>query len=174
MTDILFQHKKTDKQFAFAANLHWLQDNMCVMEAAGVNGQLHIATPEKFGGTGADWSAEHLFLGAICSSFMTTYIAYTKKMQFNITHFEIDVIGQIQIIKGIYQFTHINIYPKIFIINKLLKLKATQALKKTQKNCLVANTIKAAIIYHPEIITDEKSTKSPIKLKNYRDTRITN
>lgn len=83
---------------------------------------------------------------------MTTYLAFAKKIHFEIFHFECDTIGQIEIVDGKYKFTHINLYPKIFIVDETLREKATLALEKTQKYCLVTNSVNAAVIYHPEVL----------------------
>lgn len=159
MTDLLHISRKSDKQFLFEVQLNWLEENLGVLQSADVNGQLHVAIPEKFGGKGNEWSAEHLLLSALCSCFMSTYLAFAKKMFFEISHFECNAIGQIQLVGGIYKFTHINLYPKVFIVDPSLKSKAAIALKKTEKNCLVANSLNTDIIYHSEVITDEQNVQ---------------
>lgn len=87
---------------------------------------------------------------------MTTYLAFAKKLQFEITNFECNTIGQIEIVNGKYKFTLINVYPKISVADETLKEKANTALEKTHKYCLISNSINAAIFYHSEILIDKK------------------
>ena len=83
-----------------------------------------MAIPPKFGGDGKEWSREHLFLGSISSCYMTIYLVFAKKMDFEITHFECNAIGQIELVDGKYKFTHVNLYPKVYIADESLREKA--------------------------------------------------
>jgi peroxiredoxin-like protein len=145
---------KTDKQFLFEVQLNWLESTNGVLTAKDADGLIHVGTPPEFGGEEKTWSPEHLFLSSISSCYMTTYLAFAKKLGFEISHFECNTIGQIQIIDEKYKFTNINIYPKIFIAKEELREKATTALNKTHKYCLVTNSLNANVFYHSEIIKD--------------------
>ncbi len=147
---------KTDKQFLFEVKLYWQEKNNGILSAVDADGTIDVATPPEFGGEGKPWSPEHLFLSSISSCFMTTYLAFAKKLQFEITNFECNTIGQIEIVNGKYKFTLINVYPKISVADETLKEKANTALEKTHKYCLISNSINAAIFYHSEILIDKK------------------
>jgi peroxiredoxin-like protein len=145
---------KTDKQFLFEVQLNWVERTNGVLTAIDANGLIHVGTPPEFGGDEKTWSPEHLFLSAISSCYMTTYLAFAKKMDFTISHFECNTIGQIEIVNGKYKFTNINVYPKIFIAKEELRENAILAMDKTQKYCLVANSLNATIFYHSEVVKD--------------------
>ena len=151
---------KTDKQFLFEVQLNWLSGTSGILSANDAEGVLKVATPPGFGGNGKPWTPEHLFLSSISSSFMTTYLAYAKKGRFDIYHFECDTIGQIEIIDGRYKFTHINLYPKVYIGDETLREKATLALKKTHQYCLVTNSVNATVVYHSEVLIAPPRAKS--------------
>jgi peroxiredoxin-like protein len=143
---------KTDKHFLFEVQLHLKENNKGILSASDADGTIDVATPPEFGGEGNPWSPEHLFLSSICSCFMTTYLAFAKKLQFKISNFECNTIGQIEIVNGKYKFTHIDVYPIISISEEALKEKANVALEKTHKYCLISNSINAEIFYHSKII----------------------
>ena len=142
---------KTSKHFAFEVNLNWLADTRGILSAKDARGTIHIATPPAFGGEGKPWTPEHLFLASISSCFMTTYLAFAKKLHFGISHFECSAIGQIELINGRYKFTTIDLYPKIFIADEELREKANQAVEKTHRYCLISNSVNADIYYHTEV-----------------------
>ena len=154
MTDTQPIIRKKEKQFLFQVELNWLSKQKGILSAHDVRGTVHVATPASFGGEGKDWSPEHLFLGSLSSCFMATYLVFAKKFQFEISRFECNIIGQVELTDGKYQFANINIFPKIYVADDTLKEKATLALQKTQEYCLVSNSIKAEVIYHCEVITD--------------------
>jgi organic hydroperoxide reductase OsmC/OhrA len=145
---------KTSKQFFFETQLNWLTGTRGILGAKDAIGIIHVATPPEFGGEGEPWTPEHLFLGAVSSCFMTTYLAFASKMHFKIAHFECSTIGQIELIDGRYKFTNINLYPKIFIENELLREQANAALEKTHQYCLITNSINALVFYHSEVLID--------------------
>ncbi len=145
---------KSEKHFLFEVQLNWLNETEGVLTATDVGGPIHVATPSAFGGVGKQWTAEHFFLSSIGSCFMSTYLAFAKKSGFQISHFECNTIGQIEIVNGKYKFTNINLFPKIYIDNEAYREKANLALEKTHKYCLITNSVNADVFYHSEILLD--------------------
>jgi len=155
MTDIRQIHNKKDKQFLFEMKLEWLSADAGILSSDDVKGNISVATPAAFGGEKGLWSPEDLFLGAISSCFMTTYLSFVKKIGFSIAHFECNTIGQVALVEGKYEFTTINVYPKVYIADDGVREKAITALQKTQKYCLISNSIKSHIIYHGEVLNEK-------------------
>ncbi len=149
---------KTDKQFFFEAGLNCLSDDRGVLYAHGVKEIIHVSAPAAFGGTGKEWSPEHLLLSAVLSCYMSTFLGISKKMNLPVSQFECNAIGQVELVKDKYQFTNINIYPKISITHAEMREKAGKAAEKTQQNCLISNSLQAVIIYHTEILTTAQAT----------------
>ena len=145
---------KKDKQFFFEMKLNWLTSDRGILTSATVKDSIRVATPPEFGGEKGQWSPEDLFLGAISSCFMTTYLSFVKKMGFSIAHFECNAIGQVALVEGRYEFTTINVYPKVYIADDEVREKAITALQKTQKYCLISNSVKSQIVYHGEVLSE--------------------
>jgi peroxiredoxin-like protein len=155
---------KTNIHFAFDVTLNWLADTRGILSAKKVNGTIHVATPPEFGGEGKPWTPEHLFLGAISSCFMTTYLVFAKKLHFEISDFECSAIGQIEIIDGRYKFTTIDLYPKIFVADEALREKANLAIQKTHRHCLISNSVNADVYYHSQVfLATANETGSQLK-----------
>ena len=155
MTTIKHTRGKTEKKILFDIQLNWLEKKRGILSANDVKDTIRVALPQQFGGTGDEWSPEHLFLGSLSSCFMTTLFAFADKMDLEISHYECQTIGQIEIINGKYEFTTIDIYPKISIPDETLREKAFRVLERTQNYCLVANSIRSRVIYHSEIVKDK-------------------
>jgi len=152
MTDIRYLTHKKDKQLFFQVQLNWLSKQRGILTATDVKGSIHLATPPAFGGEGAEWSPEHLFLSSVSGCFMSTYLVFSKKAGFEISGFECESIGQVELVEGSYRFTTVNVYPKIYIKDESLRMMAETALEKTQKHCLISNSISADILYHSEVL----------------------
>jgi peroxiredoxin-like protein len=161
---------KTDKQILFDVQLSLVEDKKGILSAKDRLEVISVAAPPEFGGEGKSWTPEHLFLSAISSCFMTTYLAFAKKFRFEVSHFECNTIGQIKIVDGKYKFTHINLFPKVYIADETLREKAIHAMEKTHEYCLVSNSVNAAIFYHSEVLTDPLPR---FKSQNAQKTRTT-
>jgi organic hydroperoxide reductase OsmC/OhrA len=150
---------KTKPQLFFETELNWLGEKKGIVTAADVKDTLRVATPPGFGGDAGMWSPEHLFLASLSSCFMTTYLAIAGKMRLPLSHFECNAIGQVAVVEGVYRFTNINLYPKIYITDAMLTEQAEVALLKAKKHCLVSNSVNATIIHHGQVIVETARVK---------------
>jgi organic hydroperoxide reductase OsmC/OhrA len=145
---------KTDKHFFFEVQLNWLADTTGILTAKNASGTIHVATSPKFGGKGKPWTPEYLFLCSISSCYLSTYLLFAGKLGFEISDFECNIIGQVEIIERKYKFTTINLFPKVYIKDEQLRQKAIKAIEKTNRHCLVVNSVNVEIFYHSEILVD--------------------
>ena len=154
MTQIQNPIRKKDDKLFFEVELNWLSGSEGELGAREVEQRIHVATPKVFGGDEDQWSPEHLFLGAISSCFMTTYLFFSAKYGFHISAYECNIIGDVEMVDGKYKFTHINIFPKVYVADEPTAAKARLAMQKTQGYCLISNSVNAQITYHTEVLTE--------------------
>jgi peroxiredoxin-like protein len=156
MTNFKQPESTRPQTILFETKLDWVTQQQGVLSAQNISDTIRVATPLEFGGEGSLWSPEHLFLASISSCFMTTYLAFANKFRFTISDFTCNVIGEIGLVSGKYQFTRINIFPIVYISEQALKETARKALHKTQEYCLISHSVAAALIYHPEVRVGER------------------
>ncbi len=152
---------KLSEPLIFESRLNWLTGDMGILHSPDVNGTMHVATPHQFGGSGKEWSPEHLFLSAVVSCYMSTFIAFNKKANVPVTHFECRATGQVELAAGKYKFTQIDVYPKVRVDEEPMREKAAMLMNKTQQYCLISNSINAAFYYHNEVLLEEHVLHSP-------------
>lgn len=152
MTHVENTSHKQDKHFLFDVELNWTSQQKGTLSSESVDGEIDVATPVLFGGEGRDWSPEHLLLSAVSSCFMTTFLVFAKKFGFEISNFQCNAVGQVRLVEGKYQFTQIDVFPKVALQNESMMTKAKLALEKAEKYCLVSNSINAEVIYHGELL----------------------
>ncbi len=150
---------KTGKTFLFETRLNWLSEDRGIMYAHASNGPIYTSSPAEFGGSGKEWSPEHLLLSALNSCYMATFLGFAKKTDLTISRLECSVVGQVKLVNGKYKFTQMDVYPKIFIANEALHEMTAAAVHKTEHYCLISNSIDAEIIYHTEILKDSNQTR---------------
>ena len=128
---------------------------------------IEVATPPDFtGGIPDIWSPEHLFLGSLSSCFMTTYLAIAEKSRLNIARFECNVIGQVELLEGHFEFTTINLFPKIFVAKDEAVQLGNEVLTKAYRHCIIANSIRSHVVYHNEVLVDRGLVKKPDRCHN--------
>jgi organic hydroperoxide reductase OsmC/OhrA len=155
MADLKQIHAKKEPQYFFEVKLDRLEGTEGLLTADDASDSIKVGLPDVFGGDKDEWNPEHLFLASISSCYMTTFLSFAKKLSFDIAHFACHAIGQVSLVDGRFQFTRIDIYPKIFITKDELHQKANLAMEKTQKYCLVSNSVKTEIIYHGQVLKQD-------------------
>ena len=146
---------KSNKPIIFTTELRWSGDKFGIVSSPSLKA-ISVSAPPEFGGPDGEWSPEHLFLGAITSCFMNTYLVFVDKMKIEHTGFECTATGQVELVDGKYKFTFIHLYPKAFVGNNADLEKARVALVKAKKYCLISNSINADIVQHPEVAIAKK------------------
>ena len=142
----------------FDVRLKWTGHTNGSLTTKAAPGELGVGLPAEFGGTEMQWTPEHYFLNAISGCFMTTFLALSKKMNFEFADFNCEVVGQIEIVDGRYKFTKIALFPKVYIVDETTREKAEKAMEKTHKYCLITNSVNAEVVYHGKVfvIPDKK------------------
>jgi organic hydroperoxide reductase OsmC/OhrA len=148
---------KTDKhQYFFEVELAHTTGRKGILSAKDVTGTIEIATaPEFKGGVHGTWTAEHLFLGAVSSSFMAAYLAIAEKKGLIINDITCSSIGQINLYESHLEFTCINLYPKIFIERDEDTALANEILLSAYTHSIAANSVKALLINHGEVVVEK-------------------
>ena len=151
--------QKTEKhQYFFEVQLNHLEGRKGVLTAKDVSGSIEVATPPEFAGGIPDmWSPEHLFLSSLSSCLMTTYLAIAEKRRLTITDFTCSTIGQVQLVEGHLEFTTVNLFPKIFVEKEEDLPIANEVLLKTYKHCIIANSVKAQLVHHGEVLVNKQT-----------------
>jgi len=145
---------KTDEhQYYFDVQLNWQHGRKGIITANDVKDTIHVATPPVFAGGVPDmWSPEHLFLSSLSSCFMTTFLAIAEKRRLEIVQFECEAIGRVAKTGDHLEFTTIDLYPKIFVENEAAMTVANDVMMKAYKHCIIANSIKAHVIHHGQVL----------------------
>jgi peroxiredoxin-like protein len=116
---------------------------------------LHVATPPQFpGGVPDIWSPEHLLVGAVSSCLMTTFLAIAANSNLQFTSFECDAEGKVDKIDGKYMVSEIYLKPKVVINLEKDKDRAKRIVEKSEKGCLISNSVNSKIYLETEIIVE--------------------
>ena len=136
----------------YNVNLKWKADRLGEVSSPELQSTIEVATPPQFPkGIEGVWSPEHFFTAAVNSCFMTTFLAIAENSRLEFKTFNCNAIGHLDQVEGKYMMTEIDLYPSLVITKEEDKEKALRVLEKSEKACLISNSILSKVNLHPEI-----------------------
>ena len=139
---------------SYLVNLKWNEGRIGEISSPELNSKIEIATPPQFPkGVDGIWSPEHLFTAAVNSCFMTTFLSIAENSRLEFTEFSCSAIGNLDQIDGKFLMTEIILNPVLLITKEADRGKAERVLEKSEKACLISNSIKSNVILNPTILS---------------------
>ncbi len=112
---------------------------------------IEVATPPEFKGVPGIWTPEHLFVSAVNICLMTTFLAIAENSFLSFTSYSCSGKGKLEKVEGKFMISEIELQPKIIVKREKDKEKALRIIEKSEKACLISNSIKSNVILKPEI-----------------------
>ena len=116
---------------------------------------LASAAPPEFGGPGTLWSPEALLIGAVAGCFILTFKAIAAAARFNWTEIHCDGSGVLDRAEGSVRFTRVLLHVRLTVPAGTDTKRAQVLLKKAEKGCLIANSLRFSPELRYEVRTEE-------------------
>ena len=147
----------------YQVDINWNSDRrgmMCSPELSSSlsgNGCIEVATPPEFPkGIPGIWSPEHLFTASVASCIMTTFLAIAENSKLEFSSFSCKSKGKLEKVDKRFVMTEVIVEPKVTLVHDKDRERAARVLEKTERECLISNSIKAKVIMNPEFIVDQQ------------------
>lgn len=135
----------------YEVSVNWQADRKGLMSSPVLNNTVEVATPPEFTkGMPGIWSPEHLFVAAVNSCLMTTFLAIAENSKLDFKSFNSKAIGKLEQVNGKFMITEVTLIP-VVETDEPSKEKAERVLQKSEANCLISNSVKSTIVFKPEI-----------------------
>ncbi len=136
--------------------VRWNQDRkgmMCSPELSqNPQSCIEVATPPEFPkGIPGIWSPEHLFTAAVSSCLMTTFLAIAENSKLDFVDFSCNAKGRLEQVDGKFLMTTILLEPTVIISDESDRARAERVLEKSERACLITNSIKSKVEMHPVV-----------------------
>lgn len=139
-------------QHKYQVKLNWIEDRKGVIQSEVLDSKIEVVTPPEFPkGIEGKWSPEHLFVAAVNSCFMTTFLAVAENSKLDFSAMECNAVGTLDKVEGKYQITEITLFPTVTIVDEMQKDKAIRVMEMSEKACLISNSIKSIVALVPEV-----------------------
>lgn len=130
----------------YNVDLVWKNERKGEISSSELEQTIEVATPPEFPkGMPGIWSPEHLFTAAVSSCFMTTFLAIAENSNLEFKSLICPATGILEKVEGKFLMTEIILKPVLTIVNEADKNKAERILQKSEKACLISNSITAKV-----------------------------
>jgi peroxiredoxin-like protein len=121
---------------------------------------IEIASPPQFGGPGGRWTPEHFFVGAATSCWLTTFLAIADLSRLEIA--AVEAAAEAVLERGDdrrFSITRIVLRPRVTVRREGDRDRAARLIRKAEDSCLVARSMRAAVVLEPEVAVDDAGAK---------------
>ena len=140
-----------ENQYSYSTEVAWTGGRSGDLSAPDLP-DLEVDAPPEFKGHEGVWTPEHLFVAAVNSCFMTTFLAIAENSKLEFVSFSADAKGKLVKLEGQgFIMTEVVLRPKLLISHARDVERAGRILEKAEKNCLIAKSIKTETKLEPEI-----------------------
>lgn len=144
----------------YIVNLEWKSERKGEISSPELSTTIEVATPADFPKGMPDiWSPEHLFVAAVNTCLMTTFLAIAENSKLEFISFTCNSVGVLDKVDGKFQVSEIILKPELIIPEGTNEERALRIIEKSEQHCLISNSIKTNILLEPKIIV-EQSTAS--------------
>lgn len=130
------------EKHSYNLSLEWTGDRKGILSSPEFLSTVEVVTPPEFDkGIAGYWSPEHLFTASVLSCFMTTFLAIADYSKLEFEKFECKAEGILESVEGKFLMTEIILKPIVYIKNQEEIEKTERILHKSEKACLISNSI---------------------------------
>lgn len=136
----------------YEVNLLWNTATLGVLSSPAIDSKIEVVTPPEFpNGIKEKWTPEHLFVAAVNSCLMSTFLLIAGNSNLQFISFECNAVGKIEKIDGKFAVSEITLNPTLLIPLSQNEEKAKRILEMSENACAIANSIKTKISLAPKI-----------------------
>jgi len=140
-----------DNTYYYTTRIKWNEGRIGELSEAGFP-IIEVATPPEFPkGVPNVWSPEHLFVASANICLLTTFLAIAENSKLDFESFECIGTGKLEKVDGILMFSEIILKPVVVICNEKEKEKTLRIIEKSEKLCLITNSMKTKVTVESEI-----------------------
>ena len=131
----------------YEVNVQWNSDRKGTLSSPVLPGTIEVATPPEFAKGMKDiWSPEHLFVAAVNSCIMTTFLAIAENSKIEFISFDCNGIGKVEMVDGKYEITEIVLKPVLVVPPNQKEERVRRILEMSENACVISRSIKTKVI----------------------------
>ena len=142
----------TDPSYSYETTVEWIDNRRGTLSASG-RPTVAIGAPPEFAGTDDVWSPEHLYVAAVNTCIMLTFIAVATNSKVPFRQYAASATGTLEKVEGRGQvITRVVVRPRVTVGADVDRLKLDRVFKLAEKHCFISNSLNATVTVEPEVI----------------------
>jgi organic hydroperoxide reductase OsmC/OhrA len=143
-----------DQAHQYETTVEWTSDRLGTLTTAG-RPPIPAGAPPEFGGADNVWSPEHLYVAAVNSCVMLTFVAIAANSKVAFRKYTSSAAGTLQRVEGRGPvITRIVVKPRITIGPDVDRAKIERLIKMAEKNCYISNSLQSEVTLEAEIVVE--------------------
>ena len=138
------------RTYTYTTGLEWKEDRAGMLQAEG-KPPFRVASPPEFKGEPGTWTPEDLFVAAVETCTMTTFLALAARGGLPLVAHSSSAQGLLERSDEGFRFTHVVVQPRVTVSSVANVPRALELLKDAHDACLITNSIKATVELRPEV-----------------------
>jgi len=140
-----------DNIHTYTTTVTWEKDRIGNLSSPTLP-DIKVSTPPEFQkGVPNIWSPEHLFVASANICLMTTFLAIAENSKFDFKSFTSEATGKLEKVDDIFMISEIELNPVVTISDESKKERAIRIIEKSEKMCLISNSMKSKMILTPKV-----------------------
>lgn len=137
-------------EHVYEVSVNWQDGRRGMLSSPDLEPRIEVATPPQFdGGMPNVWSPEHLFVAAVNSCLMTTFLAIAGNSKLEIVSYTSKGSGKLELGEGKYAISEVILEPRVVVADEQQRARALRILEKAEANCLIGNSIRSKVLLRP-------------------------
>lgn len=138
------------RSFTYSTDVVRLGERAGVLSSKGKQ-DFRVASPPEFKGEAGVWTPEDLFVAAVDSCTMMTFLSLALRHSVPVLDYESHATGILEFMDGKYRFSKVILSPRI-VIERVEDVDRVKLLvDEAHASCFVANSIRSEVRIEPTI-----------------------
>ncbi|MGA7473940.1 MAG: OsmC family protein [Candidatus Sulfotelmatobacter sp.] len=129
----------------------WSSGRNGIAQSNSAPNTIHFTSPPALGGMDGRWTPEDLLLGAIASSYTTTFRMLAENAKFEHTDLQVEVEGVLKNAATGYSFAEIHVRANLMIADEAERARAVKLLHMAKSLCVVSRALAIQQIFEPVV-----------------------
>jgi peroxiredoxin-like protein len=151
--EIVLKPKESRKSFHYKERLVWDAGRRAGVSVDG-KPVLQVSSPPEFKGDPACWSPEDMLVSAADACLLMTFLAYSQREELELVKYESEADGALEFADGRYRFSEVTLRPRLTFRTEEDAEIARMVLDLAHRDCIITNSISAAVRLEPEICVE--------------------
>ncbi|MCI0607043.1 OsmC family protein [bacterium] len=138
------------RSFTYSTDVVKIGQRAGILSSEGKE-EFRVASPPEFKGEAGVWTPEDLFVAAVDSCTMMTFLALASRNSLTVLDYTSHAIGVLESVEGKFRFSKVTLKPRIAVESIHDIERAKELLKEAHQSCFIANSIISEVIVEPLI-----------------------